>query len=423
MGKLAGKKLLLLGGGTYIEAINSFVKSNNIKTISVSYDSNATIHKYSDKQYVTDSTNLEELKKIIEYEKIDGIYMGGHETVITKTCQFINNLGFPCYCNSEQWLLFQNKAKFKELLNKFELPTVQRFDYTPNNKCDIVFPVITKPADGCGSCGFSVCNNYEELDKGYKYASDNSNTGEVIVENFVNNEGHVVFYSFSNGKPVFLLLQDKYPFKYVDHGSYVAGMHIYKSDCTEEFYNLFHNKLIKMFNFAGIKEGTIWIEVFHCNNNYYFNEAGYRYGGSLSMFPIDYFTGVNQVAADIHYALTGESKLYGFNHIVNCSKIKKYYCVYSIYLKPGKIGKIEGLEKLRNSNIIGVFKLKRDDAEIPNTGDFSQNFGFIHFVCDNRAEFDEIIKLINDTVSIHDINGNDMLIKHNDIFFSKVRID
>ena len=87
-------------------------------------------------------------------------------------------------------------------------------------------------------------------------------------------------------------------------------MFIFESPSTSEFRQRFDEKLQKMFSSISIKEGTIWIEAFYDGKDYYFNEAGYRYGGSVSIYPIDYLYGINQMAADIHYALTGDCLLY-----------------------------------------------------------------------------------------------------------------
>ena len=66
-----------------------------------------------------------------------------------------------------------------------------------------------------------------------------------------------------------------------------------------------------MFKSIGLYEGSIWIEVFHDGDEYYFNEVGYRYGGSISVYPIDYLSGINQIYRDLYYAIvvsTGREK-------------------------------------------------------------------------------------------------------------------
>lgn len=114
----------------------------------------------------------------------------------------------------------QNKIQFKQLLIENGLPVAPRYDIRSLSDIDSIadeirFPVMTKSADGCGSNGFSVCHNIEELKAGYKHASATSASGSVIiVEKFVKNDGVIVFYTFSNGKMHFSGLEDKYPVRY-----------------------------------------------------------------------------------------------------------------------------------------------------------------------------------------------------------------
>lgn len=90
----------------------------------------------------------------------------------------------------------------------------KRYQFTEegNGSIQIDYPVITKPTDGSGSNGFSVCNNIEELQKGYENAKKESPSGNVIVEEFVKNDSIVVFYTFSNGQMFFSGLKRSSPF-------------------------------------------------------------------------------------------------------------------------------------------------------------------------------------------------------------------
>lgn len=106
-------------------------------------------------------------------------------------------------------------------------------------------------------------------------------------------------------------------------------------------------KIAEMFQSIGIREGSVWIEVFHDGENYYFNEVGFRYGGSVSIYPVDYFYQINQVAADIHYALTGESCISEHTSLIRSTlPRKKYYCIYPVHINAGTISSISGLDKI-----------------------------------------------------------------------------
>ena len=415
MEELKNKRLLLLGGGTWKNAIKRFAVEHDITLIATGNDASGGIFSIADEKYTINSIDAPAMKNLIKEKKIDGVYMGGSETVINIASEYLNELGLPCYCNKMQWDFLQNKANFKQLCIDSGLPVVPRFPINPTNIADSVprnaYPVITKPTDGCGSNGFSVCRNEEELVAGFYKAAADSPTQSVLCEKFVKNTGVVVFYTFSNGEVIFSGLEDKYPVKFDNHSSYVGGLFTFESKFTNDFRQRFDSKVEKMFKSIGIKEGSAWIEVFHDGNDYYFNEVGFRYGGSISIYPVDYLTGINQVAADIYYALTGMSQLYGHTSLIP-SDIERglNYAIYPIYVGPGIISKIEGLDKL-GDNIVFRTLTKPIGCRINDCGSFNQNAAVIHFVYRDDLGLKQTIETFHSNFKIYDENGNNMIIR------------
>ena len=414
MVRLKGKRLLVLGGSTWKEAIRSFAQEYGVQVVAAA-PYKVGIFDIADETYLVDVKDADAMKRLIKEKHIDGVYMGGSEPVISSACQYINDLGLPCYCNKEQWEFLQNKRKFKELCINYGLPVVPRFQI---NKADIkhsvpqnAYPVITKPEDGCGSNGFSVCHTPEDLESGYSKAAANSPTESVICEKYVKNDSVVVFYTFSNGKLFFSGLEDKISVCFRKQGSYVGGLFVFESNYTQEFRSRFENKLQQLFQFVGVREGSAWIEVFHDGDEYYFNEVGFRYGGSISIYPVDYIHGYNQVAADIYYALTGESMIEGHSSLIPLSiPRKRYYAIYPVYLWPGKIAEIGGIEDIENKTSVILFSLKKNiGSEIPDSGSFSQNFALVHFVYDTIEECKRIIDEIHTVIKVIDDQGNNMV--------------
>lgn len=411
---LKGKRLLLLGSNVWRDVIRRFADEYGV-TLIFAGKYPAPLDEIADEVYRVDSIDHEAMKQFIRNHNIDGVYMGGSELIISHACQYLNELGLPCYCTHDQWETLQNKAKFKELCIKNGLPVVPRYIINPNDVAGSVpidaYPVITKPTDGSGSNGFSVCHNAEELERGYKIASENSFTGEVMCEKFVKNEGIVAFFSFSNGEMTFTLAEDKYPVRYEKQGSYVAGLFLCESRLTEEFRQHYETKVAAMFREIGIKEGTIWIEIFYDGDQYYFNEVGYRYGGSFSFYTVDYFRSINQVYADMYFALTGKSKLEGFSTLMP-AKVKRglNYCIYPVHLKPGKIAHIEGIqEMLQWPNVVLVPQQKEEDDEVADSGSFGQVVALVHFTYSNNEECWRTIDRIHEVLKVTDMNGHEMV--------------
>ena len=416
MQDIRGKRLLLLGSSVWKDLIKSFADYYGVRLYFAGLYP-APLDDIVEEYYRIDTTDPEVMISFVKEHEFDGVYMGGSEFIVSHACIWINELGLPCYCEKEQWDLLQDKSKFKDLCIKYGLPVVPKFSIDPNNIAQSVpaevYPVITKPTDGSGSNGFSVCHNAEELEKGYKLAADVSPTGSVICEKFVNNNGLVVFFTFSKGEMNFILSEDKTPVKYEKQGSYVAGLFSCPSQFENEFIDLYEDKLRKLFSAIGIKEGTIWIEIFKDGNNFYFNEVGYRYGGSFSFYSVDYLSGINQFFADLYYATTGDSQLYGFPSLIsdNIEKGMKY-CIYSIHCKPGKVLREEGIENIKNrfpNRIVVVPHQKNIGDSISESGSFGQVYCLFHFVFKTQAECKEMVHYIQETYKVIDAENNNMV--------------
>lgn len=414
--ELNGKRLLILGGSLWKEAIRDFAIENGITLIATGNDQTAGIFEIADEKFSVNSTDAEAMKKLIRDARIDGVYMGGSEAVISAACQYINDLGMPCYCTHEQWEYLQNKKNFKELCIRHGLPVVKRYTAAEDieNSVPIAdYPVITKPTDGCGSSGFSVCRNPEELKAGYRIAAKESPTGSVIIEKFVPNDGVVVFYTVSGGKLLFSGLEDKYPVRYEKQGSYVGGLFICESDLADSFRAQFEHRIETMIQSIGIREGSFWIEVFHHGDEFFFNEVGFRYGGSASIYFVDYVHGINQVAADIYYALTGKSKTDSFTSLIP-ERIprKRFYAVYPLYCGAGTIAQVTGAEEIRKMpNMVTFPVIHGEGSHIADTGSFSQVVALAHFVFDTENELKETIEAVHRRVKFFAEDGSDLTIR------------
>lgn len=73
---LEGKKLLLLGGGLWKDAISAFAKENGVQLVATGNDTTSAIFDISQEYYNIDSTSAEKMKRLIKENHIDGVYMG-----------------------------------------------------------------------------------------------------------------------------------------------------------------------------------------------------------------------------------------------------------------------------------------------------------------------------------------------------------
>ena len=415
MKDLKGKRLLVLGGSLWKNAIKAYTDSQGIRVIAAGNNTDAGIFDIADEKYCINSVKADEMKAFIADKDIDGVYLGGSEVVIGSACKYLAEIHKPCYCVEKQWNLVQNKKQFKQVCIEAGLPTVPEYSVNPQNPVlpEECFPVITKPTDGCGSAGFSVCRDNRELKKGYDIAAENSLTGTVIIEKFVKNDANVVFYTVNEGKIYFSGLSDKYPVCHKKQGSYVGGLFVYESASTEVFREQFEDSIQKMITNIGIKQGSFWIEVFHNADDYYFNEFGYRYGGSASLYPTEYFYGINQVATDIYYALTGEGAICREASLFpELQEKKAHYAIYPVHIGPGRIKNIEGLSAIQDdANILKVLTTKSEGDLIEDTGSFAQAYALIHIMFNQTEELIKTLDRIHKQLKITDEAGENMILR------------
>ncbi len=118
------------------------------------------------------------------------------------------------------------------------------------------------------------------------------------------------------------------------------------------------------------------------------------------------------MANDIVFSLTGNGQAYGHcalspHAIAN----KKYYGVYPLYVKSGKISLIGGFQQIKEKQgIIFATCTKAEGSIVKSTGDFSHNAGLVHFIFDTIDEFKTIIEFIHRTLSFKDEYGDEMLL-------------
>ena len=416
MQDIRGRRLLLLGSSVWKNLIKSFADYYGVRLYFAGLYP-APLDDIVEEYYRVDTTDPEVMIPFVREHKFDGVYMGGSEFIVSHACVWINQLGLPCYCEKEQWDILQDKSQFKKLCIEHGLPVVPQYDINFNDIDHSVppidFPVITKPTDGSGSNGFSVCHDAEELERGYRLAAGCSPTGSVICEKFVNNHALVVFFSFSKGEMHFVMSEDKIPVRYERQGSYVAGLFTCPSISESVFKERYEEKIRHLFSSIGIKEGTIWIEIFKNDEDFYFNEVGYRYGGSFSFYSVDYLSGINQFFADMYYATTGDSQLYGFRSLIP-GNIKSgfSYCIYAVHCHDGTIVEEIGLEQLKNKypdRIVVIPHQKNVGDTIVETGSFGQVICLFHFIYKTDVERNSIIRDIQSIYKVLDANGNNLV--------------
>lgn len=97
----------------------------------------------------------------------------------------INNVDHPWF------FIIENKKQLYEIKNQ------------------LLFPCVIKPTDNAGSRGVALAHNYEELKEEYNYSFNESRSGKVIVEEYLEGPEFSVEVMVVNNEPHILQITDK----------------------------------------------------------------------------------------------------------------------------------------------------------------------------------------------------------------------
>ena len=414
MASVNGKKLMLIDGTVHMIKIIERAKELGVKTIIANFyePENAKAKYYSDEYEVINISNYDEMKEMMMKHHVDGILQGCTDSHLVYYWNLCQIMGFPCYGTLEQYELCTNKRRMKELCAKYQVPVTKEYRIQSFDDCDletIEFPVITKPVDGSGSRGFAICNNVSELKKAYENAKKYSISGEVLVEKYMDYKRSVIInYTIVDGHVYYSGMSDKISKKVSKNGSPIMALQFYPSVVEAEYLQTVDQNVQNMFiNGMGLKNGVVWIEAFYSESMFTFNEMGYRFGGSMTYYPVEYFTGIKQLDLQIEYALTGKNEQFIPKPI---QEKKKVYCIFPMHVKPGVIKKIIGFDELKaRPELIEFVPTHLKDDVIESWGSTQQVFCYIHFVVDSREEAEKFIQWIISHLFVKGEHGEDML--------------
>ena len=406
------KKLLILGGKPIgsSEMVHT-AKSNGCYVIVTDYlpKEQSPAKLLADECWDVSTADVDRLETMCREHQVDAILTAVHEFNINRMLDLCERLHLPCYCKRSTWLYCDNKIAFKQLCEQNNIPVAKKYEVENLSNEEIAsihFPVITKPVDGSGSRGFSICHNEIELRAGYQQAKDYSPTGSVLVEDYIPYDAVIIHYTMNNGHCVFSGISDKYSVKFPSTGASVMGLQLFPSRGIDGYLRTLDKRVRDMFEREGFSNGPIWIEAFFDGRDkFIFNEMGYRFGGSMTNYPVNYFYNVNQLDQLIHVAL-GEP----YQVVAKDVCPSKKYCILPVHIHAGKIAKVTGIDVVRaREDVYAYVPVHFEGDVIQEWGSAQQVFCYLHVLFDNIKNLQDSIQQVLMTLRAADSTGTNLL--------------
>ena len=304
------KKLMILGGSRYALPVIEAAHKLGIYVITCDYLPDNIAHKYSDEYVNVSIIEKEEVLKVAEDLRIDGIMSFACDPGVTTAAFVAEKLGLPSCGPYASVKILQNKALFRTFLtdNGFNVPKAKgyyNYEDAIADKDLFHWPVIVKPVDSAGSKGVSRVDSLDELKSACKYAKSFSKTNQFIVEEFVEQQGYssdtdcfsidgrLVFASFSNQH-----------FDKNASNPYTPSAYSWPSTMPQQIQNELRSELQRLITLLGLKTSVYNIETrMGIDGKPYIMEVSPRGGGNRLSEMLQYASGVDLVTNSVRAAV------------------------------------------------------------------------------------------------------------------------
>ena len=173
-----------------------------------------------------------------------------------------------------------------------------------------------------------------------------------------------------------------------------------------------NDNVIEMLKGLNFKNGKIWFQCFVDEKGFYIYEPGIRLNGCKIYNVINKMCDYNELERMINYSLTGSM---GEPHLSECANpcFKDYAVTLSYLVKPGVVGKMEGLDEvdsLPETIHSTLWHNEGDTIEKSFVGTLAQTILRISLSSHTLSGLIAAIDKVNKTFKVMDSDGNNMLL-------------
>lgn len=151
-------------------------------------------HQYADEYHNVSITDKDGVLKLAQSLNIDGIMSFAVDPGVVTAAYVAEKMGLPAPGSLKSVEILQNKALFRQFLEKHGFNVPRAASYTSKEKALNDFqaeflPVIVKPVDAAGSKGVTKVADAGKLESAIADALQFSNSNTFIIEEFIESKG------------------------------------------------------------------------------------------------------------------------------------------------------------------------------------------------------------------------------------------
>ena len=414
------EKLLVLGSSTGTAYIIRYARELGVYTVLTdSFDTDKSPCKLlADEYWMIDVQDYDVLEARCVKEGITGIMAASSEFCGDAALKLCTDLGLPHHASETSWFYARNKAEFIAKCKETGMDIPQEYimsaDDAGNSEAvmdKVIFPVIVKPVDSSGSRGISICENREELEKGISKALAVSASGRFLIEEYITGDDMAAIYYVNDGVPELHMLIETY-FVELNGKSKMAFMPN-QSSLYYSYLEKYGDKVKRLFEAMDVRNGEVILQYMHRNGTFYIYEMGHRTDGLGTWLGDKKANGISCLEQAVDYALGHPVAHHSQSEF---DPEGKYSVHYILWTKPGTVCLKAGRDEIEAAEGIDVFADRyRPGESIKADGSFQQCAFMVSIGAQSLEGMMDSLKLVNEKLKLTDEDGNDMLIRYEDM--------
>lgn len=418
MESLKGKKLLILGGPALMTDVIIKAKEMGVYTIVTDwYDvEKSPAKKLADEYWMESVSDIEKLSSLVEERNIDGVFTNYTDSYLPYYVALCEKVSLPCLANIKQIEAISNKDQSKQLCIDHGISVSKRYHVTNvediDNLTDITYPVLTKPVDNSGQRGIFVCTSKEELKKLYSESLQFSQSKNVMIEEYVQGDYTVMFYTIQNGHVTLATMSDKPVYGNFENNLPKLPMgYFLPSKYVSLAQEIMVPKVQAFVNTLGLNNGVIGIEGVVKDNDIFVFEMQFRLGGMRHHNFVLKENGMDLLEMLIRFSLTGRFEGWDAS-VCDDAAFKNHYCSLNILIKPDIVSRIENLEYVKKLPQVYAFtQMMYEGDKVSLPGTVQQIFCKFSLVDKSREDLLKVIRHIQETLRVYNESGENLVMK------------
>jgi len=418
MEQLKGKKLLILGGNALTMDIVEKAKELGVYTVVTDWNSieKSPAKRIADEHWEVSLGETEKLASLVKEHHIDGVFTNYTDSYLPYYARLCEATGLPCLATEHQMEVISNKDQSKQLCIDHGISVSKRYEVSSvddiEKLTDVNYPVLTKPVDNSGQRGIFVCLDKKELKRLYAESLEFTESGKVMVEEYVQGDYTVMFYTIQNGHVTLSTMSDKPVIgEFVNNLPKLPQGYFLPSKYVDLCQKIMVPKVQSFVTDLGIRNGVIGIEAVVKDGDIFVFEMQFRLGGMRHHNFVLKENGMDLLAMLIRFALTGKFEGWDASKYDN-PQFKNCYCSLNVLVQPDTVAKIVGLDEARLlPQVTNFTQMMEEGDSVKLPGTVQQILFKFSLVEKDRASLMSTIQKIYDTVSVFNNEGENIIIK------------